>query len=113
MKCDMEMDSEIDFEGGHDMLACADEEEGEATASVLSLSGYGDNDYLTKTGMCRVFKCANRTVQRMVERYEIPPPTPLAGRHVWIVGRLREWISVVAEHREAEAMKEARRMNAF
>ena len=52
-------------------------------------------------------------MQRMVERFEIPPPIWLAGRRVWIVGNLREWIAKNVERSEAEAKEFARKMRVF
>lgn len=82
----------------------------EMDAPVFWLAQYADNDILTREGMCQVFKCAPRTVFRMVDRFEIPPPTPLAGRSVWVVGRLKAWIAAVAQGKEEEALREAKRL---
>lgn len=85
----------------------------DVVALALNLAGFSDGDYLTKTGMCQVFKCTGRTIQRMVDRFEIPPPTPVGGRRIWNVARLKAWIANVAEHREVEAARTAKRMNMF
>lgn len=85
----------------------------DVTALALSLEGMHDEDYLTKTGMCQLFKCTSRTIQRMVDRFEIPPPARAAGRNIWNAARLRAWIAAIAEHREAEAAKTAKRMRVF
>ena len=79
--------------------------------AVFSLGGYHDDDYLTRTGMRLIFQCSERTLFRMVERFEIPPAMPLAGRSVWVIGRLKAWIANVARHKEEEALKEAKRLN--
>lgn len=97
---------------------CADENGGlfpdgmefDENAACFRLGEYRDDDLLTKVGMGQVFKCSFRTLQRMVERFEIPPATPFAGRSVWIVGRLKAWVANVAEAREAEALKQAKKM---
>lgn len=72
---------------------------------VMSLAKYDDGDYITKAGLAEAFGCAERTIQRMVERLELPPSMLLAGRKVWIVGKLRTWIRAVAERKEDEAIK--------
>ena len=72
---------------------------------VMSLEKYNDGDYITKIGLSEAFGCTERTLQRMVERLEIPPPMLLAGRKVWIVGKLRAWIRTAAERQEEEALK--------
>jgi predicted DNA-binding transcriptional regulator AlpA len=81
--------------------------------TTINLGEYGDGTYLTKPEMGRVFNCSDRTLQRMVERFEIPPPMTLGGRKVWIAGKVRAWLADAAERREAEALKEARRLRAF
>ena len=72
---------------------------------VMSLAQYADGDYITKAGLAETFGCTGRTIQRMVERLEIPPPMVLAGRKVWIVGKLRAWIHTAAERQEQEALR--------
>jgi predicted DNA-binding transcriptional regulator AlpA len=49
----------------------------------------------------------------MVDRFELPPPVDLGVRKVWIVGKIRAWFADAAERREAEAVKEARRLRVF
>lgn len=71
----------------------------------MSLAQYDDGDYITKIGLSEAFGCTERTLQRMVERLEIPPPMLLAGRKVWIVGKLRAWIRTAAERQEQEALR--------
>lgn len=82
-------------------------------ASAISLDHYGDNAYLTKPEMCRAFSCSERTLQRMIERFELPPPMTLGGRKVWIAGKIRAWLADAANRKEAEAVKEARRLQVF
>ncbi len=107
----------IDLDDGRSMVGPCQEgvgeaksDEAEVDAPVFWLAQYADNDILTREGMCQVFKCAPRTVFRMAERFEIPPPLPLAGRSVWVVGRLKAWIIGVAQCKEEEALREAKRL---
>lgn len=80
---------------------------------VMSLSRYDDGDYITKAGLAAAFGCTGRTIQRMIERLDIPPPVFLAGRKVWIVGKLRAWISSSAQRQEEEALKAMGPLRAF
>lgn len=80
---------------------------------IMSLAHYDDGDYITKAGLAAAFGCAGRTIQRMVERLEIPPPMQLAGRKVWIVGKLRAWIADAARRQEEEALKAMGPLRAF
>ncbi len=79
----------------------------------ISLGGFADSDMITKPELCKCLDCSERTLQRMVERFEIPPGVTLGGRKVWIVGKIRAWFADAAERREAEALKEARRLRIF
>ncbi len=79
----------------------------------MSLAEYVDGDYITKAGLAAAFACSGRTIQRMVERLEIPPPMTLAGRKVWIVGKLRAWIAASAQRQEVEALKAMGPLRAF
>ena len=81
--------------------------------TTINLGKYADSDFVTKSELCRAFKCSARTIQRMVERFEVPPPMTLAGRKVWIVGKVRAWLTETADRKEAEALKEAKRLGAF
>jgi predicted DNA-binding transcriptional regulator AlpA len=87
--------------------AVTPEERAVTSEMVMSLGKYRDDDYITKVGLAEVFGCTDRTLQRMVERLDIPPPMLLAGRKVWIVGKLRAWIAQAAERQEAQALKAA------
>ncbi len=82
-------------------------------ATTINLGRIADEDLITKRELCRAFACSERTLQRMVERFEIPPPMTLAGRKVWIAGKVKAWLAEVASGKEAEALKEARRLRLF
>ena len=79
----------------------------------ISLGRFADGDLITKQELGKCLGCSDRTLQRMVERFEIPPPMTLGGRKVWIMGKVRAWFTDAAERREAEALKEARRLKVF
>ena len=117
METKTDSERKIDLPDGRDIISADNADTGDsleqmdAEAMVFNLSDYAEDDYLTKAGMCQAFKCTQRTVQRMVDRFEIPPPMPLAGRNVWIVGKLKAWIANAADRLESEALKEAKRMN--
>ena len=81
-----------------------------APSTTISLGGFADGDMITKPKQGKCLNCSDRALQRMVERFEIPPPTTLGGRKVWIVGKIRAWFTDAAERREAETLKETRRL---
>ncbi len=81
--------------------------------TAISLGRFADGDLITKQELGKCFGCSDRTLQRMVERFELPPAMTLGGRKVWIVGKIRAWLADAAGRREAEALKEARRLRVF
>jgi predicted DNA-binding transcriptional regulator AlpA len=81
--------------------------------NTISLGRFADGDLITKQELGKCLGCSDRTLQRMVERFELPPPMTLGGRKVWIIGKVRAWFTDAAERREAEALKEARRLHVF
>ena len=70
---------------------------------VLKTGSTIDGDMVGKRELCRSFGCSERTIQRMVKRFEIPPPIVLAARKYWNVGRMRLWLSDRANRAEADA----------
>lgn len=102
--------NDIDFSPNSENIQATD---AAGAASIISLDNYGDTAYLTKPEMCRALSCSERTLQRMIERFEIPPPMTLGGRKVWIAGKVRAWLTEAANRKEAEALKEARRLRVF
>ncbi len=80
---------------------------------MLGLSRYRDEDLLTKDELARALGCSPRTLQRLVNRFEIPPATRLGNRSVWVAGEVRRWILQAAEKKRLAAAKEACRLNAY
>jgi predicted DNA-binding transcriptional regulator AlpA len=80
-------------------------------AVCFRLGDYRDADMLTKAGMAKVFQCSSRTLLRMIERSDLPPPMSLAGRSVWRVGNLNEWLADSAGTRQTEAQKQMKKMH--
>lgn len=80
---------------------------------LLGLSRYRDEDILTKEELARALGCSPRTLQRFVQRFEIPPAVWLGNRAVWIAGDVKKWIQEAAEKKRQAALKEAKRLDAF
>lgn len=51
-----------------------------------------DRAIVTEEALSRMLSVTCRTVRRMVQRNEIPPPVALAGKAVWFVGNILEHI---------------------
>jgi len=54
-----------------------------------------------------------RTVRRMVVRFELPPPIRLAGRSVWLAGRVLGHIEARAERAAQDADRQAGRIRQY
>lgn len=63
--------------------------------------------------MAKEFKCSPRTVQRYVQRGQLPPPIRFGRRSLWVVKRVREWIEKRSDAAEAEAEREAQRLKNY
>ena len=89
----------------------------EALEPRLYLSGASGPDdpaqaakaILDEKRLAKLLHVTHRTVRRMVQRFELPPPTRLAGRSVWIAGRVLAHIEAAAERAERDARRHAQR----
>jgi predicted DNA-binding transcriptional regulator AlpA len=72
---------------------------------VMELGTLPEKALLDETALAKAIGCCTRTIRRMVNSYELPPPARFAGRSVWQVGAVNRWI----EARLDRAMREAER----
>jgi hypothetical protein len=54
-----------------------------------------------------------RTIRRMVRRHELPPGIPLAGKTVWLAGKILSFLDGKLEQAAKEAEREAGRLKAL
>ena len=75
---------------------------------VHELGELGAGAVITEEGIAHLFKRCERSVQRAIERGELPPPTRLFGKKTWTVGTILEHIKgrLAAEANERERMDE-------
>ena len=63
-----------------------------------------DDDILSLCDIAEVFACSKRTIERAVEKGDIPPSVRTFGKQVWSVGAIRshlkQRLSEAAEERE-------------
>lgn len=69
------------------------------------------NAILTEPAMARAFDVEPRTIRRMVNRGELPPGIPMAGKTTWIAGRVLAHFAARAERAEREQDKELARLS--
>lgn len=73
--------------------------DGEASSSngskcflITKLAELPERTLLDETELADVLKVTPRTIRRMVDRFELPPPVPLAGHSVWMAGKVLDYI---------------------
>jgi len=77
---------------------------------IDELARLPDRAILDEARLAGVFGVTPRTVRRMVDRFELPPAVPLAGRSVWLVGRVLAYLDSKAATAEQEAAQHARKI---
>ena len=60
---------------------------------------------LREKAMAAAFGVSTRTIRRMVERHELPPGVPLAGKMAWMTGKLLAFLEMKLEQAEKSALK--------
>lgn len=77
---------------------------------VTALAVLPEKVFLDESAMACVFGVTQRTIRRMVQRFELPPPIPFAGRSICIAGRVLAYLNAAAERVEQEAERTAARL---
>jgi predicted DNA-binding transcriptional regulator AlpA len=78
------------------------DDESEFDLMIDILANKPRDTIVSKTALARVFNVKPRTIQRMVERRELPPPITLAKQSVWLTGRIIEHLNCRAATAEQE-----------
>ncbi len=88
------------------------EQGGQAEAGVclVELAGLPDAAEMDARALAHALGVHEKTLRRMAQRGEIPPGIRLAGRSVWLAGRVRAWIQDRAEQAEQKAKREILRI---
>ena len=71
----------------------------------IGLAEWADQNLITKGDLAHVFDVTERTIQRMVDRGELPPPVVLGKRVRWILARVKAHIEERAERAAKKAAK--------
>ena len=77
---------------------------------VTGLAELPSKTLLDERALAEIFHVSKRTVRRMVNRFELPPPVMLAGRSAWIVERVQAHIEARADRAARKAEAECRRI---
>ncbi|HBC89308.1 MAG TPA: hypothetical protein DCZ94_20395 [Lentisphaeria bacterium] len=63
--------------------------------------------------LASILKISTRTLRRLVQRAEIPPPISLGGRSVWLSDRILAYLNTSAEQAEKEALNQIKRISKY
>lgn len=83
----------------------------QGSLTIDYLAKLPENTILDERSLANVFSVTPRTIRRMVNRFELPPPIPLAGRSIWIAGRVIQYINAAAEKAERDAKREIQKIS--
>jgi len=84
---------------------------GEKGLLIDELARLPERTLLDEKRLAAALGVVPRTLRRMVGRFELPPPVPLAGRSVWFAGRVLAYIEATADRVEREAERRARKIS--
>lgn len=79
----------------------------------ISLHAFSDDQLVTKKELARALSVSERTVGRMVNRFELPPSTRLAGKNIWRVGNIKQWIHNKIAQDESESSRDYERIKKY
>lgn len=65
---------------------------------------------LDERALAAALKVTTRTIRRMVGRYELPPGVPLAGRTVWLSGKVLAFLEEKLDRAARDAERRATAM---
>lgn len=78
---------------------------------IIRLTELPRDALLDEKAMTRTFAVrSTRTVKRMVNRHELPPPILLASKRYWKAGAVLDWINESIERVEKDARHQAQRL---
>ena len=80
---------------------------------ISALAEFPKETLLDESAMGHAFNVCARTIRRMVVRYELPPPIPVAGKSMWIAGRVLAWLEANAERAEKDVMRKIERLSQY
>ena len=77
---------------------------------IDALAKLPEKAMLDETALAEMFHVTPRTIRRMVQRFELPPPIRLAGRSIWLAGKVLAHIEAAAAHMAKDAEVRARKI---
>ena len=101
---------------GQPITAVGDTQAGPGKGAGLLIDGLAklpDQAMIDEKRLAHLLGLTSRTIRRIVSRFELPPPTRLAGRSIWLAGRVLAHIEAAAERAEQEARHHAEKIRRY
>ena len=78
---------------------------------TTDLSKLPEKMLLDESALAKILGVTKRTVRRMVNRFELPPPVRLRGKSTWFAGRVLRYIEDRAERLQRDAERRERKIS--
>ena len=78
---------------------------------ITSLAELPANALVDEKELARLLNRTDRTIRKMVSRFELPPPIQFGGRSTWVAGKVIEWIIERADRAASKAQERERKIN--
>jgi len=75
----------------------------ESRGICVDLATMPEKSIIDEVALARILRVTTRTIRRMVQRHEIPPPVNLAGKSVWFAGNILSHIQTRVDRSAKDA----------
>lgn len=82
----------------------------ESPHKSILLTAYPLSAIVDEVTLSAIFGVSVRTIKRMVERYELPPPIMLASKRSWKIEAVINWIDAAVAKKESDARLRIQRL---
>ena len=79
--------------------------------TITALAKMDDKTMVDESALAAALKLSKRSVRRMVQRNELPPPFRFAGKSTWFTGKVLAHIEARAEREARDAERAARKLD--
>ena len=107
------MNERIEQDGGFEQEVEQPVQSGPRGIVLDALARLPERTILDEGALAKALHVAPRTLRRMVNRWQLPPPVALGGRRVWFAGRVLAHIEAGAERAAKDAERDAKKFREF
>lgn len=72
-----------------------------------------DQQIITKKDLANIFGRSVRTIDRMVQRHELPAATSFGGESVWTAGIVKKWVFNMIDESEKQSLADKARIDRY